>query len=94
MGLCAACTACTASFQARPHARAWSEAACGTWGQVGSPNLPAFLRQHRRLLEADYALSADGSQLSETEPSIVIGLRGALGLQVTHQTLSQDVHSG
>mmetsp|Transcript_19066 Transcript_19066/g.57602 ORF Transcript_19066/g.57602 Transcript_19066/m.57602 type:complete len:508 (-) Transcript_19066:681-2204(-) len=62
--------------------------------EVGSPDLPAFLEKHRELLAADYALSADGSQLSEEEPSIVIGLRGALGLQVTHQTLSDDVHSG
>jgi acetylornithine deacetylase/succinyl-diaminopimelate desuccinylase-like protein len=62
--------------------------------EVGSPNLDAFLKQHAKLLKADYALSADGGQLSETESGITIGLRGALGVEITHQTVDVDLHSG
>lgn len=62
--------------------------------EVGSPNLAQFLEDNRELLAADYALSADGGQLSETTPSIAIGLRGALGLEITQQTITDDVHSG
>lgn len=62
--------------------------------EVGSPNLATFLEAHKELLMADYALSADGGQLSESTPSITIGLRGAVGLQITQQTITDDVHSG
>ena len=31
---------------------------------------------------------------SATEGSITIGLRGALGVEITHQTVNVDLHSG
>lgn len=31
--------------------------------QVGSPNLPKFLKHHADLLKSDYAISADGGQI-------------------------------
>ncbi|PSC68017.1 peptidase M20 [Micractinium conductrix] len=62
--------------------------------EVGSPHLDPFLAQHADLLACDYVLSADGGQISETQPSLSLGLRGALGLEVELVTAATDVHSG
>ena len=35
--------------------------------EIGSPHLSELLRKHRKLLAADFALSADGGQISETQ---------------------------
>lgn len=43
--------------------------------EVGSPHLDAFLAAHAPLLAADFVLSADGGQISETQPSLSLGLR-------------------
>ena len=42
---------------------------------MGSPHLDPFLAQHADLLACDYVLSADGGQISETQPSLSLGLR-------------------
>ncbi|KAI8476053.1 MAG: peptidase M20 [Monoraphidium minutum] len=64
--------------------------------EIGSPNLAAFLRAHKgRLFSGvDLALSADGGQISETQPGIPTGFRGAVALQVDMRTAHTDVHSG
>lgn len=62
--------------------------------EVLSPYLEPFLAKHRDLLAADVALSADGSQLSATEPTITLGFRGAVGVEITAHSLNRDVHSG
>ena len=43
--------------------------------QIGSPFLEPFLTKHAQTLACDFVLSADGGQLSETQPSITLGLR-------------------
>lgn len=35
--------------------------------EIGSPDLPAFLRKHKRQLAADTVVSADGGQISEDQ---------------------------
>ena len=62
--------------------------------EIGSPDMPAFLQQHRRQLAADTVVSADGGQISEDQGGIAIGLRGAAAFEVEATTLSTDVHSG
>lgn len=62
--------------------------------EVGSPDFAAFLRSHKSLLKADYALSADGGQMFQDQGILAIGLRGAVAVEVTLQTLSSDQHSG
>ena len=62
--------------------------------EVGSPDFGAFLTSHKSLLEADYALSADGGQMFQDQGVLAIGLRGAVAVEVTLQTLSSDQHSG
>ena len=39
-------------------------------------------------------LSADGGQISESQPSLTLGLRGAAALEVEVRALAADVHSG
>ncbi|MGF2411629.1 M20/M25/M40 family metallo-hydrolase [Ferruginibacter sp.] len=62
--------------------------------EKGSPSFKNFLDKNAALLKADFALNADGSQYSETTPSILMSLRGAAILQFTIKTASTDAHSG
>jgi acetylornithine deacetylase/succinyl-diaminopimelate desuccinylase-like protein len=49
--------------------------------EIGSPHLAQLLEKHKRLLAADFALSADGAQISEKEVPLLL------------QRLLQDVSS-
>ena len=62
--------------------------------EIGSPYIPPFVAAHRDLLACDLVLSADGGQHSETEPSILVGLKGACALQFDVQGAHGDLHSG
>jgi acetylornithine deacetylase/succinyl-diaminopimelate desuccinylase-like protein len=62
--------------------------------EIGSPYLEPFLDKYKDVLAADFVLSADGSQISETQPSIALGLRGAAAVEVRVTALARDVHSG
>src|SRR6185436_10721766 len=50
--------------------------------EIGSPQIPNFVAAQRDLLACDLALSSDGGQWSETEPNILVGLRGGCGVQI------------
>ena len=62
--------------------------------EIGSPDFETFLTQNGKLLQADYALSADGGQNFRDQGSLAIGLRGAITVEVELQTLASDQHSG
>ncbi len=62
--------------------------------EVGSPNLPTFLHEHREVLTGDLAISADGSMLGVDQPSLTIGTRGMAGCQIDLVGASSDLHSG
>ena len=62
--------------------------------EKGSPNFKNFLITNKELLKADFALNADGSQYSETTPSILMSLRGSVILEFTVKTANTDAHSG
>lgn len=67
--------------------------------EIGSPNLAAFLSLHAAraplaLAAADAALSADGGQISDRQPGLPTGFRGAAALQVDITTAASDLHSG
>jgi acetylornithine deacetylase/succinyl-diaminopimelate desuccinylase-like protein len=62
--------------------------------EIGSPQLPDFVAGHRDLLACDLVLSADGGQWSETEPALLIGLRGLCAVDVDLYGPSHDLHSG
>ncbi len=62
--------------------------------EILSPHLPAAMAKHKKLLEADFALSADGGQLAEPDIGLCIGARGATAVEVQVRTLAGDQHSG
>lgn len=62
--------------------------------EIGSPQLAQFVRSHRELLACDFALSADGGQWSESQPTLLLSLRGICALQVDVTGPGSDLHSG
>lgn len=62
--------------------------------EIGSPQLPVFVSQQRELLACDAVISSDGGQFSESEPAILLGLKGLAGIQIDVQGARTDLHSG
>lgn len=62
--------------------------------EIGSPNLAAFMREHRELLRCDVALSADGEMLSPDQGCLTIASRGLAACQIDVYGPSRDLHSG
>jgi acetylornithine deacetylase/succinyl-diaminopimelate desuccinylase-like protein len=62
--------------------------------EIGSPQLPDFLKINRELFGCDVILNADSGQWSEVQPSLLTSLRGLCGLQVDVTGADSDLHSG
>src|SRR5690606_30748372 len=62
--------------------------------EIGSPSLPKFCKQHRKMLEADIILVSDTSMIASDVPSITTGLRGLAYWQVEVTGPNVDLHSG
>jgi acetylornithine deacetylase/succinyl-diaminopimelate desuccinylase-like protein len=62
--------------------------------EIGSPNLPAFLRQHAEQFAADLVISADGAQWRPTEPSLSVASKGLVSLDIAVTGAARDLHSG
>jgi acetylornithine deacetylase/succinyl-diaminopimelate desuccinylase-like protein len=62
--------------------------------EITSPSLPAFLNERRAELEARVVLSADSAMWSNDEPSLILGCKGLLAMDVTVRTAASDLHSG
>jgi len=62
--------------------------------EIGSPNLPPFIREHKDLLACDLALNPDSGILSADQPSIVYALRGLAYFELRVQGPDHDLHSG
>ncbi len=62
--------------------------------EIGSPNLRAFLNEHRDWLRADVAISADSAMWGQDAPSLVLGSKGLAGVQLDVRGTSTDLHSG
>jgi acetylornithine deacetylase/succinyl-diaminopimelate desuccinylase-like protein len=62
--------------------------------EIGSPTLAPFVAANRELFACDLVVSADGGQWSETEPAILVGLRGGTAVQIDVRGPSRDLHSG
>ena len=62
--------------------------------EIGSPQLPAFIAQHRDLLACDLVLSADGGQYSEDQPSLMLSAKGLAAVQIDVHGAKGDLHSG
>lgn len=62
--------------------------------EIGSPQIPEFMPAHVDRFASDLAVSADGGQFSETEPLLLMSLRGICGVQIDVHGASTDLHSG
>ncbi len=62
--------------------------------EIGSPNLHGFVQANKELLEADFALCADGGMYSADTPSITVSSKGICACQIDLRTANTDVHSG
>ena len=62
--------------------------------EIGSPQLPDFVEQHREKFACDMVVSADGGQYGEEQPSLLVGLKGLAAMQVDIVGPDRDLHSG
>ncbi|MGD2152805.1 MAG: dipeptidase [Gemmatimonadales bacterium] len=62
--------------------------------EVGSVNLEPFIRENTDRLACDVAVVSDTPMLAEDLPSICVGLRGMVYMEVRLRGPSQDLHSG
>ena len=62
--------------------------------EIGSPSLPAWIKEHKDWLKADVVLVSDTTMISEKVPSINCGMRGLAYLEVTVTGPNKDLHSG
>ncbi|WP_416963357.1 M20 family metallopeptidase [Streptomyces sp. Agncl-13] len=62
--------------------------------EIGSPGLAEFAAEHQELLRADVLVASDGPRLDATTPTLFLGARGGLGLQLTADLRPDAYHSG
>lgn len=62
--------------------------------EIGSPSLPAWIRDNKERLAADICLVSDTTMISEKVPSINCGMRGLAYLEVKVTGPNKDLHSG
>ena len=62
--------------------------------EIGSPQLPPFIEQHRELLACDMVISSDGGQWDEDQPALALAFKGLCALQIDVTGAKQDLHSG
>ena len=62
--------------------------------EMGSPHLPAAVREHRERLAADMLLIFDGPPHTSNRPTVKFGARGIMTLTLTTYGPKKPVHSG
>jgi acetylornithine deacetylase/succinyl-diaminopimelate desuccinylase-like protein len=62
--------------------------------EIGSPNLTAFLKEHKDLLACDFALNPDAGMIAADIPTIVYALRGLAYFELRVYGPEHDLHSG
>ena len=62
--------------------------------EIGSPSLPKWMKENKKLLKADICLVSDTTMISEKVPSINCGMRGLSYLEVKVTGPNKDLHSG
>ena len=62
--------------------------------EIGSPQIPAFLREQRALFACDLVVSADSGQWSADQPALQVGNRGLCAVGIDVRGASSDLHSG
>ncbi|MGI6574933.1 MAG: M20/M25/M40 family metallo-hydrolase [bacterium] len=59
----------------------------------GSKGLPEFLRENRQLLDADFVYFSDGARHESGVPTIALGAKGMLSVELKLKTIDRDAHS-
>ena len=62
--------------------------------EIGSPNLPPFIKDHKELLSSSFALNPDTGMIAADIPTIVYGLRGLAYFELRVFGPAHDLHSG
>jgi len=62
--------------------------------EIGGPNIAAYVAAQGEKLKADVALVCDTSLYAPDLPTLCVGLRGLIYLEVTAQGPARDLHSG
>ncbi len=62
--------------------------------EVGSVQMPAFVRDHRDLLQADLVIISDGPVDVSGRSEILFGVRGILSFELQAREANRDLHSG
>jgi acetylornithine deacetylase/succinyl-diaminopimelate desuccinylase-like protein len=65
-----------------------------TGEEVGSPGLKEFVARNRDLLEADVLIASDGPRLQPGRPTVFLGSRGALNMDLVVDLREGGHHSG
>ncbi|MGA2873660.1 MAG: M20/M25/M40 family metallo-hydrolase [Candidatus Dormibacteria bacterium] len=62
--------------------------------EIGSPNFANFVRGRSKELSAELVISADGAMWRPNEPSLSVGSKGLVGLDIEVTGADGDLHSG
>jgi acetylornithine deacetylase/succinyl-diaminopimelate desuccinylase-like protein len=62
--------------------------------EIGSPNLPTFISEHKDLLSCDFALNPDSGMIGKEYPTITYALRGLAYFELKVFGPEHDLHSG
>lgn len=62
--------------------------------EIGSPNLPDFIEEHKEMLACDFALNPDTGMVAPDLPTITYALRGLAYFELRIWGPDHDLHSG
>jgi acetylornithine deacetylase/succinyl-diaminopimelate desuccinylase-like protein len=62
--------------------------------EIGSPHIAQFVREHRDLLTCHGAIWEEGGTDAAGRPTVSLGRRGILAVELAVRTMDRDAHSG
>ncbi|MFD2042814.1 dipeptidase [Ornithinibacillus salinisoli] len=62
--------------------------------EIGSENLYDMLHEKKELFHADFAVISDSGMVAKNQPTILYGLKGFTGIEITVNGPDHDLHSG
>ena len=62
--------------------------------EIGSPHLAEYVTEHAAELTADLVISADGAMWRPGEPSLSVGSKGLVSMDIIVEGATADLHSG